>query len=144
MSSPKKYVRKNLIFGQKPWTIPFGKCQCFALFKSSIFWSKKPFCSIHKIKNNLYKLLFSQKKGEKVWFLDKKYGLSPLENLAVLHFWKLYIAGLKIVLFYPEYQKTIFSDLISPKNTNRKYFDFWPKKWIISLEKTIFADLLKL
>ena len=67
--------------------------------------------------------------GQKPWII-------PFGNLAVLHFLKLYIAGLKIVLFYPEYQKTIFSDLISPKNTNRKYFDFWPKKWIISLEKT--------
>ena len=77
------------MFGQKPWTIPFGKSRCFTLSKNLYCWSK-------------------------------------------------------IVLFYPEYQKTIFSDLISPKNTNRKYFDFWPKKWIISLEKTIFADLLKL
>ena len=66
-----------MIFGQKPWTIPFGKCQCFALFKSSIFWSKKPFFSIHKIKNNLYKLLFSQKKRRKSLMFGQKPWIIP-------------------------------------------------------------------
>ena len=124
---------------------PLRKMSFLALFRTSIFWSKNH-SFLSKISNNLYWLLpvFSQKyKLEKIWCLDKNHGLSPLENLAVLHFLKLYIAGLKIVLFYPEYQKTIFSDSISPKNTNRKNFDFWPKKMDYLLRKNHFCRPFK-
>ena len=38
---------------------------------------------------------------------------------------KLQFSGLKIILFYVEYQKTIFSDF--SKNTYKKKFDFWTK-----------------
>ena len=55
------------------------------------------------------------------------FGLTLLENVDFLSLLKLQFSGLKIILFYVEYQKTIFSDLISPKNTNKKKFDFWTK-----------------
>ena len=70
--------------------------------------------------------------------MDKNHRLSPLENLAVLHCLKLYFSGLKSILFSPEYQKaivsdliylkyqkTILSDLIIPINPNKKKLDFW-------------------
>ena len=75
---------KSLIFGQKPWIIPFGKSRCFALYKTLVF-------------------LFSV-----------------------------------FNLFYPEHKKTIFSDLISPKNTNKKYFDIWTKSMVYPLRKMSF------
>ena len=146
MSSPKKYKLEKIWFLDKNHGLsPSENVNVLHFLKVQFSGLKN-----HSFLSIRSKIIFTnfvspkKKKGEKVWFLDKNHGLSPLENLAVLHFLKLYIAGLKIVLFYPEYQKTIFSDLICPKNTNRKYFDFWPKKWIISLEKTIFVDLLKL
>ena len=145
MSSPKKYKLEKIWFLDKNHGLsPSENVNVLHFLKVQFSGLKN-----HSFLSIRSKIIFTnffspKKKGEKVWFLDKNHGLSPLENRAVLHFLKLCIAGLKIVLFYPEYQKTIFSDLISPKNTNRKYFDFWPKKWIISLQKTIFADLLKL
>ena len=39
-------------------------------------------------------------------------------------FLKVYFSGLNSILFYPEYQKNIFSGLIRPKNTPQKRFDF--------------------
>ena len=38
--SQKKWIKKSLMFGHKPWNIPFGKCRCFALLKTLFFWSK--------------------------------------------------------------------------------------------------------
>ena len=68
-----------------------------------------------------------------------------LENVDFLSLLKLQYSGLKIILFYPEYQKTIFSDLISPKNTNKKKFDFWTKTMDYPPWKMfLFFDFLKL
>ena len=138
---------KILIFGQKPWIIFFGKCRCFALFKSLIFWSKNHSFLSKRSKNDsvFTDLFYPKKKKEKVWFLDKNHGLSPLENLAVLHCLKIYFSGLKIIPFYLKYQKTILSDLIIPTNPNKKKFDFWTITEDYSLRKMpIFFDLLKL
>ena len=78
-------------------------------------------------------------------FLDKKHRLTLLENVDFLSLLKLQYSGLKIILFYPEYQKTIFSDLISPKNTNKKKFDFWTKTMDYPPRKMfLFFDFLKL
>ena len=61
-----------------------------------------------------------------------------MENLTVWHFLKLYFSGLKIILFFSRISKNNISDLISPKNTNKKKYDFWTKTvdsplWKISL-----------
>ena len=57
-------------------------------------------------------------------------------------FLKLHYSGLKSILSYPEYQKTIFSGLIFPKNTHEKIFNFWIKS-IIYLENFDFSDFSK-
>ena len=72
----------------------------------------------------------------------QNHGLSPLENLALLHFLKLYFFGLKIILFYLKYQKTIFSNLIIPKNPKDNKFDFWTIIEDYPLRKM--SDFLKL
>ena len=52
--SPKKTkTRKILIFGQKRWIIPLGKCLCFEVFRISIFWSKNHSFLSKISKNNL-------------------------------------------------------------------------------------------
>ena len=88
-------------------------------------------------------------------FFDKNHG--PVENFQprpqcfslkkwvgdYLDFLKLLFSGLKSILFYPEYQKTIFSGLICPKNTDDKKFLFLTKTmdlWKIS----VFWSFLKL
>ena len=55
------------------------------------------------------------------------FGQKPWNNLGKIDFWRSserYLSGLKIILFYPKYQKTVFSDLIIPKYPNEKKFDF--------------------
>lgn len=48
-----------------------------------------------------------------------------------------------MILFCPEYQKTIFSDLISKINTLNKIFVFSQKPWINPFEKFQFFGLFK-
>ena len=67
-----------------------------------------------------------------------------MENLTVWHFLKLYFSGLKIILFFSRKSKNNISDLISPKNTNKKNFDFWTKTMDYPLRKmSIFFRLFK-
>ena len=67
-----------------------------------------------------------------------------MENLTVWHFLKLYFSGLKIILFFSRISKNNISDLISPKNTNKKNFDFWTKTMDYPLRKmSIFFRLFK-
>ena len=109
-----------------------------ALFRTSIFWSKNHSFLSKISKKDLYKLVFFQKnKWEKVWCLDKNDGLSSLQNVEVLHFLKLHFFwSKKSFFFYPQHQKTIFSDLISPKKKQlRKISIFGQKPWIIPLGK---------
>ena len=74
--------------------------------------------------------------GQQPWII-------PLENVYVLHFLKVQFSGLKIILFYPKDQKIIFTDLFSPKNTNKKNFDFWPKKMDYPLRNDHFCRPFK-
>ena len=98
------------------------------------------------VKKSFFFIQNVQKKNtdeQKNRFLDKKHRLTLFENVDILSPLKLQFSGLKIITFYPEYQKTIFCDLISPKNTNKEKFDFWTKTmdyppW------SIFFDFLKL
>ena len=57
-----KKRRKSLMFGQKPWIIPFGKSRCFALFKTLYCWSKNSSLLSRISKNNIFWLDFSKKK----------------------------------------------------------------------------------
>ena len=126
---------------------PLWKMGTFWFFWNFNFWSKNhSFLSIIS-KNDLFchNLCKKTQMRKKNRFLDKKHRLTLLENVDFLSLLKLQYSGLKIILFYPEYQKTIFSDLISPKNTNKKKFDFWTKTMDYPPRTmSIFFDLLKL
>ena len=108
------------------------------------FVVEKSFFFIQNIKKAIFSDIICAKKHR--W--DKKktiFGLTLLENVDFLSLLKLQFSSLKIILFYVEYQKTIFSDLISPKNTNKKKFDFWTKTMDYPPRKmSLFFDLLKL
>ena len=132
--TPNKRKWKKLDFWTKTMDQPLRKTSCFALFRTFIFWSQNQSFLSKILKNDLTCFL-PKSKWEKVWCLDRNNGLSPLENVDVLHFLKLYFSGLKIILFYPQFQKMIFSDLIIPKNPNEKKIDIWTKQRIIPLGK---------
>ena len=66
--------------------------------------------------------------GQKPW-------TNPLEKYPFWHFLELQFSGLKITLFYPKYQKIIFTDLISPKKKIRKSLILRQKPWIIFFAK---------
>ena len=86
-------------------------------------------------------LFFAQypKRSLLIWYLWKTpirkssifrqiHGLTPFKKCQFFwSFLKLEFFGLKIIVFYPKYQKTIFSDTISVKNSHKKNFDFWTK-----------------
>ena len=106
----------------------FKNLHLLALFKTSIFWSKND-CFLSKIsKNDVSWHNFCEKqRSEKVRFLNKIHGLTPFKNI---HFWpllKLQFFGLKIIHFYPKYGKTIFSDIVSVKNSDKRKFHFSTK-----------------
>ena len=123
-----------MIFGQKLWILPFGKSHCFALFKTLFFWSKNYSIFLQNIKKQYFLTWFLQKIqirkisifGQKPWIIP--FGKSPcFALLNTLFFWS------KNRSFLSRISKTMFSDLISPKNTNKKNFDLWTKPWIIPL-----------
>ena len=59
--------------------------------------------------------------GRKPW-------TNRLENVPFFEFLKLRFSGLKF-FFYPEYQETIFSYIISSKTLMRKSLNFGQKPW---------------
>ena len=69
--------------------------------------------------------------GQKPW-------TKPLEKCRSWHFLTVQFSGQKIIFFYPQDQKTIFTDLFYPKKINKKKYDFLTKTvdsplWQISL-----------
>ena len=82
-----------------------------ALFRTLIFWFKNQSFLSKISKNDLYKLVPPPPK--KSLMLEQK----P---------WIIF-SGLKIIRFYPKYQKTIFSDFIVPRNPYEKKFDISTK-----------------
>ena len=86
------------------------------LFRTLIFWSKN-ILFYPEYKKALFSDLITPKKtqmkrssifGQKPW-------TNPLEKCCFWHFLELQFSGLKIILFYREYKKALFSDLITPK-----------------------------
>ena len=117
-----------MIFGQIPWIIPFGKSRFFALFKTLYFWCKNhSFLSIIS-KNNISDLISPKNRNKKnfdSWAKTEDY---PLRKMSIfLDFLKLQFSGLKLILFYPEHQKTIFWNKISSKTLMRKSLNFGQK-----------------
>ena len=52
---------------------------------------------------------------------------NPFGNVNFFALLKLQFFGLKMTVFYSKYRTTIFSDIISVKNNNKRKFDFWTK-----------------
>ena len=126
--SPKKSKwEKSLMFGQRPWIIPFEKSRCFALFKHLFFWSKNHSFLSKISENHLFWIDYTNKpKWKEIRFLDNNRGLSPLENvhsfdLLNLVFWCKMYSFLSRIPRNDLFEHNFF------KNTNEKKFDFWAK-----------------
>ena len=74
--------------------------------------------------------------GQKPWII-------PLEKCHVWHFLELWFSGLKIVLFYPKYQKMIWLVFSQKKKKIRKSLMFRQKPWIMPFGKCRCFALLK-
>ena len=63
----------------------------------------------------------------------------PFQKMSI--FWpllKLQFFGLIMIVFYLKYPKTIFSDIISVKNSDKRKFDFWTKSMDYPFKKCPF------
>ena len=113
--------------------LTFLKLQ-FSCLESIAFYKKYK-------KNNLFWLNLPKKYlWENIRFFDKSHVLTPLKKISIFStFLKLYFSGLKSILFYPEYQITIFCGLICPNNT--WFFD--KNRKLTPLEHFCFLDFFK-
>ena len=82
-------MKRNSIFGQKPWIIPLGKCPFFRLFKTLVFWSRIYFFYPEYQKRILSNIITSNTLvrkmvnfGQKPWtnLLGKSRFFGPLQN----------------------------------------------------------------
>ena len=76
-------MKRNSIFGQKPWIIPLGKCLFLAPFKTLTFWSKIILVCQEYRKKSVFVWVDNTKKIQmkKVRLLDKNHGLTPQKNV---------------------------------------------------------------
>ena len=73
---------------------------------------------------------------EKVPIFDQNHGLTPLLKLEFCHFFGKEIFYVKeYLLFYLEYQQTIFFGLFCPNTNYGKISNFLPKPWTNPFEK---------
>ena len=89
----KKTKWKEITFLEKNYGLSLYENMYFlARFKTWIFWSKIILFYPEYQKKKVFSDLNTPKKPkwEKVWYLEKNHRLSPFENLAVLHFLKLF------------------------------------------------------
>ena len=126
------------MFGQKRWIILFGKCRSFAFFKTTFFWSKNYFFFIQNIKKQYFLTLFLQKKKISIFGQKKKPCIIPLGKWPFFLPFKTFLFGLKFILFYTEYQETIFSNIITSTTLLRKRLIFGQKPWTNLLGKDRF------
>ena len=75
--------------------------------------------------------------------MDKIHGLTPLENVYFLAFFKTLIFLLKIILFFPQYQKRCFLIEILWKTPIRKTLIFGQNPWTNPFKKCPFFTLFK-
>ena len=127
LNLPTNYLRGNIrFFDKKHGLTPLENVIFLDLFKTTLFLLKNHSFLSRISKKNLFWLNFSKKyPWENIQFLDKKYNLFG-------KFWtflKIHFSGLKSILFYPEYRKTILSCLICLINTYEKTFRFSQKPW---------------
>ena len=107
---------------------PLETVHFLALVNTSIFWSKND-CFLFKIFRGdfLWHNFREKQEKEKVRFLDKIHGLTPLETVHFKALVKTSIFWSKNHYFVHKYRKTIFSDIISVKNSDNRIIDFWTK-----------------
>ena len=91
-------------------------------------------------KNNIFRLYFSKKKKLKKIsiFGQKKPLYYTLRKMTIFLPFKTFVFGLKFILFYTEYQETIFSNIITSKTLLRKRLIFGQKPWTNLLGKDRF------
>ena len=91
-------------------------------------------------KNNIFWLYFSKKKKTKknFDFWTKKTLYYTLRKMTIFLPFKTFVFGLKFILFYTEYQETIFSNIITSKTLLRKRLIFGQKPWTNLLGKDRF------
>ena len=124
------------MFGQKPWIIPFGKCRCFALFKTLFFWSKNLSFFSRISKNNLFWLDFSKKTQiRKIPIFGQKPWIIPLGNVHFFQVFKTYVFWSKIYSFLSRISRNDIFEHNFLENTNEKKLEFWEKPWTNLLGK---------
>ena len=91
-------------------------------------------------KNNIFRLYFSKKKKTKknFDFWTKKTLYYTLRKMTIFLPFETFVFGLKFILFYTEYQETIFSNIITSKTLLRKRLIFGQKPWTNLLGKDRF------
>ena len=97
-------------------------------------------------KNNIFWLYFSKKnkKNKKISiFGQKKPCIIPLGKWPFFLPFKTFVFGLKFILFYTEYQETIFSNIITSKTLLRKRLIVGQKPWTNLLGKDRFFGALQ-
>ena len=116
-----------------------------ARFKTWNFWSKIILFYPEYQKKKYFLTWLHQKKPkwEKVWYLAKNHRLSPLKNLAVLHFLKLFFLVSESFFFIQNIKKQYFLTWNFQKTQLRKISIFGQKPWIIPLGKCPFFRLFK-
>ena len=72
-------------------------------------------------------------------FWKKIHESTPLRNFTFSALVKTSFFGLKMIVFFYNYRKTMFSDIIIVKNSKKRNFDFWTK----FLENVHFLVLFK-
>ena len=130
------------MFGQKRWIILFGKCRSFALFKTTFFWSKNYSFFYPEHQKTIFSDFISPKKKKlkKILIFGQKKTLHYTLSKMTIFFlpFKTFVFGLKFILFYTEYQETIFSNIITSKTLLRKRLIFGQKPWTNLLGKDRF------
>ena len=132
-----------VIFGRKPWVIPFGKMSIFRLFDVVVFIAQKGVFSFQNIVRDIFLCYIAEKKKlEKGPLLDQNHGLICLEKSQFFGFLNLFFYSLKGFIFVLEYRKRHFPGLYCLK----KKLEIWSflddNHGLSPLEKCQFFDFL--
>ena len=121
-----------MIFGQKLWQISL-----FCTFKTLFFWSKNYSFFLQNIQKQYILTWFLQKNTNKKNFdFWTKTMVYPLRKMSIFfRLFKTLDVWSRIFFFNPEYQKTIFSNIITSKTLVRKSLNFGQKPWTNLLGK---------
>ena len=112
-----KFLCKNFDFLTKTLDWTLWKISLFLKFLKSHFSGLERIHLYPEYKKNIFSGLSCPQNtdGEKFNFLTKTME-EPRWKISIFwNFLKLYSSGIKSILFYPEYQKTMSSGFISPK-----------------------------